>query len=454
MTSTLTRNFGTALPRGQEFSSAAENGNVEILYRLLNDGIGLLDDVVLRTFLRTASRGKTDVVMWLLQYGGVTAADSNSTGQTALLKAAAHGHIDLVKELLKKSPATIEQRDQADFTAVLCAAANDHHELVKWLFSEAGALNAETDHCGTALIMAIENRAPLDHVKWLVANGYSSLTERDTRDFTVTMLAAEFSNVDALKWLVKEKGVNVNDQCGTGMSALMCAARYGSLHSVQWLLTEGGADISQADEEGMTALVHAADHDGFGSGRQRVLLWLLAVHKQTVSDGVWDFLRWSNNLSFLFKRKSPPRKRKPKQPYFLLNGVGWGVPSALFRYMLKSGPPPMAPTTILEQPALHGPRLQDMTMFIHCVCAHAEVLRLNLPLWHDDVKTIVSTYVPTPLVELVIEYCVPSTDEFWSIQLGLNKSYTPPQNSKKRKANIKKTVTRAAKTRSGATSSK
>ena len=99
MTSTTTREQGkfhthaarytcfTSLPFTRahlEFSSAAENGNVESLYRLLNDGIGLLDDVVLRTFLRTASRGKTDVVMWLLQYGGVTAADSNSTGRTAL----------------------------------------------------------------------------------------------------------------------------------------------------------------------------------------------------------------------------------------------------------------------------------------------------------------------------------------------------------------------------------
>ena len=150
MTSTTTREQGkfhthaarytcfTSLPFTRahiEFSSAAENGNVEILYRLLNDGIGLLDGVVLRTFLRAANKGKTDVVMFLLQHGGVTASDANSSGRTALLKAANHGHIDLVKELLKKNPATIEQTDEHGFTAVLCAADNGHHQLVKWLFS-------------------------------------------------------------------------------------------------------------------------------------------------------------------------------------------------------------------------------------------------------------------------------------------------------------------------------
>ena len=176
---------------------------------------------------------------------------------------------------------------------------------------------------------------------------------------------------------------------------------------------------------------------GFGDAsvkiaRQRVLLWLLEVHKQAVSDELWDYLRWSTNLSFLIKRKSSPKKRKTTR-HFLLNGIGWGVPSALFRFMLKSGPPPVSPTTILEQPSLDGLRLQDVSTYIDYVCSHAAVLRLNLPLWQGGVNTIVSAHLHAPLVELVMEYCSPSTDEFWSIKLGLSK-----QNGKKRKATRKK----------------
>ena len=373
--------------------------------------------------------------MFLLQHGGVTASDANSSGRTALLKAANHGHIDLVKELLKKNPATIEQTDEHGFTAVLCAADNGHHQLVKWLFSEAGALNSTGEYC-TALSLAIQSYAPLDHVKWLVDGGYSSLKEVSFCDVTVTMLAAINFNADLLEWLVKEKGMDLNAQCPRGMSALMLAARHGKLESVKWLLIEG-SDISQADAEGKTALIHAADYTkGFGCdplARQRVVLWLLEVHKQAASDELWNVLRWSTNLNFLFKRKSSSKKRKTKRPHFLLNGIGWGEPSALFRCMLKSGPPPVSPTTILEQPSLDGLRLQDVSTYIDYVCSHAAVLRLNLPLWQGGVNTIVSAHLHAPLVELVMEYCSPSTDEFWSIKLGLSK-----QNGKKRKATRKK----------------
>ena len=434
------------------FSRAAQDGDIGALVALLPQVLDLGEsDITLLALLNAAELGRSDVVMFLLDVGCVTAVDEvnresaislaaanghislvqlllttgkvavnhrNSFGETLLIIAINGGHTSLAKWLVTECGADTLQADLCGWTALLWAMSRHNYELVKWLLTDGGSLITDADKGGTTtLLVAAENHPPIDFMEWLLTVGGSSITEKDSAEMTAMLLAVRNRYTELVKWLITEAGANVTDRDEDGQTALLIAAQTKNLDIVQWLLSEGGSNIAETDNLGHDILSHAAtDKNGKATDEFSVLRWLLVDMKLKMPVTLWTELQWTDNRKLLFTKPRP----RSRYPSFLLENVGQRTPSPMLRFMLMS-----------DQPDLPLPLENGIFQYISAVCEHAAILRQQLPHLCTSLTQLVSAHLHAAIASLVTEYSVPSADECWSFQLQLSGK----EPKKKRKPN-------------------
>jgi serine/threonine-protein phosphatase 6 regulatory ankyrin repeat subunit B len=133
--------------------AAAQNGNIEVIGNLLNQGIRVDEkfggdgDTAL---YRAAAYGHTKAVKFLLEHGADVNA-SNDVGTTALISSSYHGYAEIVSILLNAGADVNAMDTRHNFTALQEAARKGHLEIVKMLIARGADINIKTVDGRTAL---------------------------------------------------------------------------------------------------------------------------------------------------------------------------------------------------------------------------------------------------------------------------------------------------------------
>jgi uncharacterized protein len=132
---------------------AANNGNIELLEFLLNNGANILmNNMYGDTAIGIAAlRGKLAIVQRLVAAG----AKLETEGWAPLHYAAFNGHADVIRYLIDKQ-VSVDARAPNGQTALMFAAKNDHLEVVRLLVSANADIQARDANGTTALSLAID----------------------------------------------------------------------------------------------------------------------------------------------------------------------------------------------------------------------------------------------------------------------------------------------------------
>jgi len=286
----------------KEWFTAAKNGDIKTLGKLLNDGHPIDTKTTKRggkyrcatgsTALHLASRwGKTETVQWLVKNG----ADINATDKhrkTPLRKAAQAGHTKTVACLVDHG-ADLNAADNKGNTPLLAATKMLHTKTVACLV-EHGADSNAANHSGTTpLHWAVWRR----HTKiacFLAEHGASpipvaspTLKDKETtksdepsskqisrkgkvaesafvKSFEVVQAmalneVAEHGNIELIQQLLEQRA-NVNAADYVGHTPLHVAVINRQEELASWLV-EYGADRDIQDKMGKTALEYKAIED-------------------------------------------------------------------------------------------------------------------------------------------------------------------------------------------------
>ena len=202
---------------------AVENGNVEIVRRLLMAG----------AHVNTKGPNGRRILMYLRE---------NATSQ-------------LVRELLTAG-AKVNARDESGATGLMYAASDCKYEVVKELLDAGAKINLKDDDGATALINAATNDDP--RVTRLLIEAGADVNDKDEDGVTALMKAAESGDPETVKLLLSH-GADVNAIDDDGRSAMMYIASTNDLESALALLN-AGADLYRRDPHGNTALSIAREN--------------------------------------------------------------------------------------------------------------------------------------------------------------------------------------------------
>ncbi len=187
-----------------------------------------------------ASKGKTNIVNWLVQKGAnVNQPCTENGGPTPLYMAANKGHLHVVESLLSTPEIEVNKaRTNNGGTPLHSAAYRGHLAIVEKLLS-----------------------APkIDVNKACTSSGATAL-----------YVAAFYGNLAIVEKLLSAPKIDVNKACTDGATALYVAAQNGHLETAKRLLA-AGASVSKAHMSGWTPLKIAAKN-----GHTEIVSWLLAV---------------------------------------------------------------------------------------------------------------------------------------------------------------------------------
>lgn len=121
---------GVAQVDAAPIHDAAQNGNVESVRQLIQDGVDVVDDCYGSTALAwAATNGHLDCVQLILDHNA-DVNHANIFGRTALIEAAYKGHTDCVRVLLARR-ADVNHASNSSNTALDYAERGNHSEIVK-----------------------------------------------------------------------------------------------------------------------------------------------------------------------------------------------------------------------------------------------------------------------------------------------------------------------------------
>ena len=240
-----------------------------------------------------------------------------------------------------------------------------------------------------AVISAAET-GQLNIVKWVFGEKLIDPSFSIRCGWTPLFKAIFTGKLELVEWLVVCAGVDVTMvDSVSGRTALMYAASMGHTHIVQWLASR--SDISYVGRRGETALLCAAFHFHYTT-----VQYILEAG-ESVSLSLWEALLEREPLDATFVYENLRFADHPR-------------PSKLLCTMLLSGPAP-------KEVALA--KNVDAKFFTR-TCEHASKLRARLPKWLEHKSSILSLLpLPASLVSLIKNLSTPSTDEIWSVPLGV-----------------------------------
>lgn len=251
-----------------------------------------------------ALRGRTEIVLWMLNQEPDLVLARGQGGQTLLHITAARGNLELLKALLSRG-ADLEAKDRwAKWTPLHCAACEGHAPVVEYLIRQgakveapghynqgilytaamqghadvvrllcdAGADVEATTSWGYSPLHAAARNGHLEAVKALL--NASARINRVCKGSTALDDAVSYGKEDVALFLL-ERGADLNASRDTYSPPLHDAASRGSVRMIQALL-EAGADVNRLNERGDTALDWA-----FSNGKHQAVKALRAAGGMT-----------------------------------------------------------------------------------------------------------------------------------------------------------------------------
>ena len=250
-----------------DFVKAAEDGNLSRMNYYLDQVDNATYDTAL---VSAAENGHIEIVQFLLNNGAnIHAENDDGDEDGALLAASDRGYVDVVKLLLENG-ANVHARYGY---SLHYAAQKGHKNIVKILFENGADANADD----TYIFQEVIKKGDIDIINLFLENAPETLPStlsiaaesgnldlvkllltRVEPDDTFLSSAAESGNIDLAKFIL-DKYPSFYDSLD---SALALASREGKLHMVKYLI-EIGADVNAHDSLWGNALTHASKNAHF-----------------------------------------------------------------------------------------------------------------------------------------------------------------------------------------------
>lgn len=209
---------------------AAQKGNAEAIYLLLDKEGGMQDNAGWTALLHAVHNGKLECARLLICEAGTRSsgeAEGYPSGITALMVAAANGYMDIVAALY---PYEHGLEDYSGNTALWYAQKSSHIDIVKILKEKVTAHKKPPPKTSYALIAA----ATLGDL-WAVKSNIAQAGLQDLKGQTSLMRAARAGHVEIVRFL-HEKEQGIRDE--QGRTACYHALAQKQEECVKLLLTE------------------------------------------------------------------------------------------------------------------------------------------------------------------------------------------------------------------------
>ncbi|HEV2600800.1 MAG TPA: ankyrin repeat domain-containing protein [Candidatus Babeliales bacterium] len=192
--------------------------------------------------LYAVSRGKMDVVLFLIQHGARVDAKEARKG---LMIAIQNGNFDFVRFFVEKYGADVNEGYMREGEPILAAAALRDLRIIEYLVKHGARINVAAGYSETTPLMEAAKLGLLNVVQFLVRHG-ADVHAYDDKHRTALMYAVigsehgfrESEYIAVIK-LLKEAGLSIEDPDKYEVTPLMIAAMDGNLNMVQFLLQEG-----------------------------------------------------------------------------------------------------------------------------------------------------------------------------------------------------------------------
>lgn len=241
---------------------SAWNGHIAVVEILLQqaaeiDSRGSTDAAPL---MMAASKGETDVVRLLLEWGAeLGAASANSvSGSTAVAQALYGQHTATARVLLERG-ADANARFNQSFEGTLLHAAARYSDWtcptpnIDLLLEKGADLEAKDSHGQTPLVVGVEYQK-VPTVQHLLERG-ADVETKDSRGQTPLMVAVQIPRLETVSLLL-ERGADLEAKDSRGRTALAVAAQKGTPAKMNLLLKKG-ANLEARNNSGHTPLVVA-----------------------------------------------------------------------------------------------------------------------------------------------------------------------------------------------------
>ena len=198
-----------------------------------------------------AEKGRTDIVIYLLQEGASPDAQDHN-GDSPLQFAAYEGYLDITT-LLIESGANINSVNRYGVTPLLNSLFNKKYEIARVLVLKGADVNFKSRNGNPALHVAAKD-GNLEFVQFLVSHGANV---RASGQFNAEPLhfAAEYGNLTVVEYLVSN-GAEVNAKNTYGKTPLHEAVLNNHFEVVKYL-TRHRADYRAKDVNGSTPIMLA-----------------------------------------------------------------------------------------------------------------------------------------------------------------------------------------------------
>ncbi|KAK6787985.1 hypothetical protein RDI58_016510 [Solanum bulbocastanum] len=207
----------------EEMKEAAQDGNIDAFYRIIEDNPSILKQIEALEFVETplhtaASCGNTDFAIEMLSLRPSFGRKLDPRGYSPLDLALRNEQRDTVKQLILFDPKLIQVRSRGRKTPLHYVAENDDADLLsEFLVACPSAINSRTIRRETALHLAVSNKcfeAFQVLIGWIYRTGNRrKLDWKDKNGSTVLHIAAQTGQVEVVKILTRQKmDLDIRDQ--------------------------------------------------------------------------------------------------------------------------------------------------------------------------------------------------------------------------------------------------
>lgn len=249
---------------------AAGCGHLEIVQWLVKEKNAVVDlvvpvdggEIINNTPLTiAASKGRSDVVKWLVQHGGASIEGCDKF-YTPLTAAVVGGHLDTA-QILVGAGADINTTNKDGQTLLHKACEAKHLGIVQWLISLEEVDVDYTDSDGETALHTACQYGNVQIVKWLVECTNATIDRHASEGHTPFVLASIEGHLDVMKVLLLNGNAYVDSTDNIGYTALLSASLRGHISIVEWLLGPARASTKKrSTETRMTAYDIAKDEGG------------------------------------------------------------------------------------------------------------------------------------------------------------------------------------------------
>jgi ankyrin repeat protein len=206
---------------------------------------------------QACAAGHREIAKFLSEQG-VSAADADKTGRTALHEAVSAESHDMVQWLLAQPRVDVNARDDDEETALHVAAAANDPEAVLMLLEGKADVHATDVHGQTAVHRAATELARPGIAEQLVAAG-ADVDAEEEQGRTALMLSLNANTVDNdMTSALLQLSADPNIADCQGVAPIHIAALQDDVEAVS-LLISSEADVNAPTEDGDTALIFACE---------------------------------------------------------------------------------------------------------------------------------------------------------------------------------------------------